>query len=156
MFDDDLTASHPRWKSGDVPVFSLARGAPTSPPPGKSSPQDQPRHPASSPSRRSVFQLAERLAQIWLANEHELASLTRLRQQRLQVRAYAARPRANEVLTQALLERIDAEIRRACARLGANDRETRSLLAKLGYRQVYWNDPGIPGEPPVHQRRRSG
>jgi hypothetical protein len=100
--------------------------------------------------------IADRLVQIWVANEHELARLRRLRRSYKRARAYATAPGSGTQLASACLEFVEREIRRACARLGANDREARSLLAQLARLRSRWEDPAGTDPRTGLRRRRSG
>lgn len=138
---------HPRWEwAVDLTVTAACDAA--SPPPNGKSP----------PSSRRIFQLVERLIQIWLANEQDLDRLRRLRLSGRRVRAYADAPGSSRLLVQALQERIGAEIRNACTRLGANDREARKLLAELslGGARGLWKAAASARQQPEPRRRRFG
>jgi hypothetical protein len=145
------THLHPLAGSANLPMSAKARGCLTSLHSCKTAPRSE-----SAPAQRLIFVIADRLVQIWIANESQLASLERLRRKQKRARAYAASPGSNAMLASVCLRRVEREIHRACAQLGANDREARSLVAELTRRRFSWTDPANSLVQPESRRRRSG
>jgi hypothetical protein len=100
--------------------------------------------------------MVDRLVQIWVANEQELAELSKLRLRQREARAYLASAGCNRLLGSAYLDRLGKAMRDCCAQLGANDREVRSLLTELGQRRTVWGDSPASALRTRHEHRRSG
>lgn len=149
----DQSPSRPGWRSGIAPRNFTAREAPIPAPFCLTSAPEAAPPPGSSRPQRPIFSIAERLVQIWIANEQELEGLRKLRLRQRRVRAYANGPHAGALLAGALLARIDDQICKACARLGANDREARRLLAELRRSRACWLGPDARGQPDRRHRR---